>query len=174
MYKTINGIDNLNKDLQEIFNPKTPETKEIVIGTTSYRINDKVIQLVNMPDENIFNGDIGYIADIIPASESEFKKNEIIVNYDGNYVKYLPKDFNKIKLAYIISVHKAQGSEFDVVVMPLSLEYTKMLYRKLVYTAITRAKSKLILVGELDAFKYSINNTNEYIRKTALYDRLTM
>ena len=174
MYKTINGIDNLNKDLQEIFNPRTEDTKEIMIGNICYRTNDKVIQLVNMPDENIYNGDIGYITDIIPASESESRKNEIIVNYDGNYVRYLPKDYNKIKLAYIISVHKAQGSEFDVVVMPLSLEYTKMLYRKLIYTAVTRAKTKLILVGELDAFKYSINNTNEYIRKTSLYDRLTM
>ena len=127
-----------------------------------------------MPDESIYNGDIGYISEIIPAIESESKKNEIIVNYDGNYVKYLPKDFNKIKLAYIISVHKSQGSEFDIVIMPLSMEYNKMLYRKLIYTAVTRTKSKLILLGELDAFKYSINNTNEYIRKTSLLNRLMM
>ena len=127
-----------------------------------------------MPDENVYNGDIGYISDIIPASESDSKKNEIIVNYDGSYVKYLPKDFNKIKLAYIISVHKSQGSEFDVVIMPLSLEYRKMLYRKLIYTAVTRAKNKLILLGEIDALKYGINNTNEYVRKTYLSIRLTL
>lgn len=174
MYKGINGIDALNSDLQDIFNPSCEDKNEIRIGEIKYREGDKVIELVNMPDENIYNGDIGYISRIIPASESESKKNEIIVDYDGNFVKYLPKDFNKIKLAYIISVHKSQGSEFDVVVMPLTMEYNKMLYRKLIYTAVTRAKSKLILVGEVEAFKYGINNTNEYIRKTSLLERLKL
>ena len=174
MYKGINGIDALNSDLQDIFNPSCEDKNEIRIGEIKYREGDKVIELVNMPDENIYNGDIGYISRIIPSSESESKKNEIIVDYDGNFVKYLPKDFNKIKLAYIISVHKSQGSEFDVVVMPLTMEYNKMLYRKLIYTAVTRAKSKLILVGEVEAFKYSINNTNEYIRKTSLLERLKL
>ena len=174
MYKGINGIDNLNRDLQNIFNPADDIKKELKIGEFKYREGDKVIQLLNMPDENVYNGDIGYITAIIDSSESDSKKNEIIVNYDGKFVKYLPQDFNKIKLAYIISVHKSQGSEFDVIIMPLSLEYNKMLYRKLIYTAITRAKSKLILIGEIDAFKYSINNTNEYIRKTSLLFRLKM
>ena len=125
-----------------------------------------------MPDENVYNGDIGYIVDIIPANMSESKKNEIVVNYDGNYVTYLPKDFNKIKLAYIISIHKSQGSEFPIVVIPISIEYNKMLYRKLIYTGITRAKSKLIILGESEAFKHSINNTSEYVRKTDLINRL--
>ncbi len=174
MYRGINGIDNLNRDLQEIFNPASEEKNEITIGEFKYRVGDKVIQLINMPDESIYNGDIGYIDEIIPAISSESKKNEIIVNYDGNYVRYLPKDFNKIKLAYIISVHKAQGSEFEIVIMPLSVEYNKMLYRKLIYTAVTRTRSKLILLGELEAFEYSINNTNEYIRKTSLLERLMM
>ena len=174
MYKGINGIDNLNHDLQNIFNPSDGIKHEITIGEFKYREGDKVIQLLNMPDENVYNGDIGYISNIIPASESDSKKNEIIVNYDGNFVKYLPKDFNKIKLAYIISIHKSQGSEFDIVVMPISMEYNKMLYRKLIYTGITRAKSKLIIVGEIEAFKAGISNTNEYIRKTSLLYRLTM
>ena len=172
MYKGMNGIDILNKDLQNIFNPKGEEKAELTVGDTLYRVNDKVIQLINMPDENVYNGDIGYIVDIIPANMSESKKNEIVVNYDGNYVTYLPKDFNKIKLAYIISIHKSQGSEFPIIIMPISLEYNKMLYRKLIYTGITRAKSKLIILGESEAFKHSINNTNEYIRKTALIERL--
>ncbi len=171
MYKSMNGIDNLNRDLQDIFNPYQNQ-KEISVGEFKYRVGDKVIELVNMPDENIYNGDIGYITDIILSNESESKKNEIIVNFDGNFVKFLPKDYNKIKLAYIISIHKSQGSEFDIVIMPLSLEYNKMLYRKLIYTGVTRAKSKLILIGELEAFKYSINNTNEYLRKTSLLNRL--
>ncbi|MBQ4634761.1 MAG: ATP-dependent RecD-like DNA helicase [Bacilli bacterium] len=172
MYKGMNGIDVLNKDMQNIFNPKAPDKAEIVVGESTYRVNDKVIELVNMPDENIYNGDIGYIADIIPATMSDSKKNEIVVNYDGNYVTYLPKDYNKIKLAYIISIHKSQGSEFPIVIMPMSLEYNKMLYRKLIYTGVTRAKKKLIILGESDAFRYSINNTNEYVRKTALIERL--
>ena len=172
MYKGMNGIDVLNKDLQNIFNPKSDEKTEIVVGDTLYRVNDKVIQLINMPDENVYNGDIGYIVDIIPANMSESKKNEIVVNYDGNYVTYLPKDFNKIKLAYIISIHKSQGSEFPIVVIPISIEYNKMLYRKLIYTGITRAKSKLIILGESEAFKHSINNTSEYVRKTDLINRL--
>lgn len=172
MYKGMNGIDILNKDLQNIFNPKNEQKAELTVGDTTYRVNDKVIELVNMPDENVYNGDIGYIADIIPSNLSESKKNEIVVNYDGNYVTYLPKEYNKIKLAYIISIHKSQGSEFPIVVMPISLEYNKMLYRKLIYTGITRAKKKLIILGENEAFQYSINNTNEYIRKTALIERL--
>lgn len=172
MYKGMNGIDILNRDLQAIFNEPNEKKSELVVGDTTYRVNDKVIELVNMPDENVYNGDIGYIVDIIPSNLSESKKNEIVVNYDGNYVTYLPKDAAKIKLAYIISIHKSQGSEFPIVIIPLSLEYNKMLYRKLIYTGITRAKKKLIILGESEAFKYSINNTNEYIRKTALIERL--
>ena len=174
MYKGLNGIDILNKDLQEVFNPYSDSKEEISIGDTIFRVNDKVIQLVNMPDDNVFNGDIGYIKEINKSNVSASKKNEIIVNYDGNCVTYLPKDFNKIKHAYIISIHKSQGSEFPIVIMPITMDYKKMLYRKLIYTGITRAKSKLIMLGESSAFTYSIENTNEYVRKTALLERLKM
>ena len=174
MYKGLNGIDILNKDLQEVFNPYSDSKEEISVGDTIFRVNDKVIQLVNMPDDNVFNGDIGYIKEINKSSVSASKKNEIVVNYDGNYVTYLPKDFNKIKHAYIISIHKSQGSEFPIVIMPITMDYKKMLYRKLIYTGITRAKSKLIMLGESSAFTYSIENTNEYVRKTALLERLKM
>lgn len=170
MYKTLNGIDILNKDLQGIFNANS--TKELKVGEHVYKVGDKVIELVNMPDENTFNGDIGYINDIIFAKESDSKKTEIIVNYDGNLVKYLPKNFNKIRPAYAISIHKSQGSEFDIVIIPVSMEYNRMLYRKLIYTGITRAKKKLILIGELEAFKYSIGNTKEIERKSLLLERL--
>ena len=170
MYRTLNGIDTLNKELQSIFNNNS--LKELKVGEEIFKIGDKVIQLLNMPDENIYNGDIGYIVDINYAKESESGKNEIIVNFDGNYVKYLPKNFNKIKLAYIISIHKSQGSEFDIVIIPISMEYNKMLYRKLIYTGITRAKKKLIIVGEIDAFIHAINNTRERVRKTTLLNRL--
>ena len=94
------------------------------------------------------------------------------VNYDGIIVKYLPQDLIKIKHAFIISIHKSQGSEFDIVVLPLTLNYRRMLYRKLIYTAITRAKKKLILIGEKEAFLYAVSNNNERVRNTNLKDRL--
>ena len=172
MYAGIVGIDSLNKSLQEVFNPKDKNKTEIEAGDVIFRENDKILQLSNMPDDNVFNGDIGIIEKIIPANISESKKNEIYVDYDGNLVKYLPKDFNKIKHGYIISIHKSQGSEFDTVILPISKYYKRMLYKKLIYTAITRAKRKLILLGEPEAFVYSVNNNEEYIRKTSLEENL--
>ena len=172
MYAGIVGIDSLNKSLQEVFNPKDKNKTEIESGDVIFRENDKILQLSNMPDDNVFNGDIGIIEKIIPATMSESKKNEIYVDYDGNLVKYLPKDFNKIKHGYIISIHKSQGSEFDTVILPISKYYKRMLYKKLIYTAITRAKRKLILLGEPEAFVYSVNNNEEYIRKTSLEENL--
>ena len=172
MYKGLTGIDELNKTLQEVFNPYDDCKRQIESGDVIFRENDKILQLVNMPEENVFNGDIGVIQEIIPANMSESKKNEIYVDYDGNLVKYLPKDFNKIKHGYIISIHKSQGSEFDIVILPISKTYKRMLYKKLIYTAVTRAKRKLIILGEKDAFIYSVNNTNEYIRKTSLEENL--
>lgn len=172
MYMGENGIDNLNKELQEVFNPKSDDKKEIIFGDIVFRENDKILQLVNMPDENVFNGDIGVIKYIIPSSCSESKKNEIYVDYDGLVVKYLPKDFNKIKHGFIISIHKSQGSEFDLVILPISHSYNRMLYRKLIYTAVTRAKRKLIIIGEEQAFLYSVSNNNEILRKTDLKNKL--
>jgi len=125
-----------------------------------------------MPDDNVFNGDIGTICMIKNSHESKSKKNEIYVDYDGNIVKYEPKDLNKIKHGFIISIHKSQGSEFDIVILPISKNYKRMLYKKLIYTGITRAKRKLILLGEPEAFTYSINNNNEQIRKTSLEENL--
>jgi len=125
-----------------------------------------------MPDDNVFNGDIGVIDYIIPATNSKSKKTEVYVNFDGNVVKYEPKDFNKIKHGFIISIHKSQGSEFDIVVIPICMSYYRMLYRKLIYTGITRAKKKLILLGESKAFMYAVNNETEYKRKTTLLEKL--
>ena len=173
MYNGENGIDNLNKHLQEIFNPSDNEKTEIKVGDVIFREKDKILQLENMPEENVYNGDVGIIDYIIPAHSSESKKNEIYVDYDGTVVKYLPKDFGKIKHAFIISIHKSQGSEFDIVIIPMTMSYRRMLYRKLIYTAITRAKEKLIIIGEDRAFVYSVNNNYERLRKTNLKYRLT-
>ena len=168
MYAGINGIDNLNKELQDIYNPSDITKKEIKIGDIIYRENDKILQLVNNPDENVFNGDIGTIIKILNETESESKKTEIYVQYDYACVKYLPKDLVKIKHGFAISIHKSQGSEFDFVIMPICMSYHRMLYKKLIYTGITRAKKKLILIGEPNAFLMSINNQNEIIRRTNL------
>ena len=172
MYHGENGIDNLNKELQNIFNPSSNDKDELVVGDVIFRENDKILQLVNMPEENVFNGDIGIIKRIVYSNISKSKKNEIHVDFDGNIVKYTPKDFNKFKHGYIISIHKSQGSEFDIVVLPVCNNYRRMLYRKLIYTAVTRAKRKLIIIGEPQAFVYAVNNDNEYIRKTSLLDRI--
>lgn len=172
MYAGINGIDHINKVLQELFNPKTDQKKEISYGDTIFRENDKILQLVNMPDDNVFNGDVGYIKYIIKASNSKSKKNEIYVDYDGNIVEYLPKDLGKIKHGYVISIHKSQGSEFDFVIIPICMDYHRMLYRKLIYTAVTRTKKKLIIIGDPKAFEFGVKNNNEYIRKTNLCQNL--
>jgi len=172
MYKGENGIDNLNVLLQSVFNPKDQSKKELVVGDTIFRVNDKILQLVNMPDENVFNGDIGVLKDIIYSNISESGKNELYVDYDGNVVKYLPKDFAKIKHGFIISVHKSQGGEFEFVILPVCRAYSRMLYRKLVYTAVTRARKKLVIVGEEEAFTLAVNNTNDYERKTFLKFKL--
>lgn len=172
MYHGENGIDNLNKELQNIFNPSDSERREIIYGDVTFRENDKILQLVNMPDENIYNGDIGIIKNIIYASTSKSGKNEIVIDFDGNLVKFEPKDFNKFKHGYIISVHKSQGSEFELVILPICSSYKRMLYRKLLYTAITRTKNKLIILGEPSSFIYAISNGNEYIRKTSLLEKI--
>ena len=167
MYKTIAGIDEINNKLQNIFNKKSPTKKELKIGEVTFREGDKVIQLTNMPDENVYNGDIGIIDKILTAP-----KKEIYIDYDGNVVKYTPSNFQSFRLAYAISIHKAQGSEFDVVIMPIIKNYNKMLYRKLVYTGITRSKKYLYLIGDLTALDIAVSNVNTDIRRTSIKDFL--
>lgn len=172
MYKGENGIDLLNSQLQDVFNPADINKREIKYGDVIFRENDKILQLVNMPDDNVFNGDIGTIKYIKYGNTSKSGKNEIYVDYDGNVVKYTPKDFGKIKHGFIISIHKSQGSEFEMVIMPVASSYRRMLYRKLIYTGITRAKKKLILIGEVQPFTFSVYNNNEYIRNSHLLEKI--
>jgi len=170
IYRGENGIDRLNVMLQELFNEKDISKNEIRFGEVVYRENDKVLQLKNLPDENIFNGDIGIIHSINRID----KKIEIYINFDGNMVKYSPKDLILIKHGYAISVHKSQGSEYNMVIMPITNAYHMMLYRKLLYTGITRAKKTLILIGDPGAFNKGVINNNEIPRKTTLKDFLNM
>ena len=172
MYAGVNGIDNLNKALQNIFNPSSDDKKEVKYGDIVYRVNDKVLQLVNDPDNNIFNGDIGIISSIKSGIQTKSGKVEVVIDFDGNLVNYQVKDLGNIKHGFIISIHKSQGSEFDLVVIPVTHSYHRMLYRKLIYTEITRAKKKLILIGEPDAFVNSVHSNAEQIRRSDMIDKL--
>ncbi len=167
MYKTNCGIDMINQRLQVIFNPKNKSKKELVVGDMIFREGDKVIELTNMPEENIYNGDIGIISQIVTQPAKK-----ITIDFDGNEVTFTAANFNKFRLAYAISIHKAQGSEFDVVVMPIVQGYRKMLYRKLVYTGITRSKKMLYLIGDKKALRQAVNNTSSDVRRTTIKDFL--
>lgn len=167
MYKTIAGIDEINNHIQKKFNKKAKDKKEIAASEVIYREGDKVIQLTNMPDENVYNGDIGIIKEIKTSP-----KKEIIIDFDGNIVKYTPSNFANFRLAYAISIHKAQGSEFEVVIIPIVKNFNKMLYRKLIYTGVTRSKKKLYLIGDTEALKTAVNNTSADVRRTSIKDFL--
>ena len=172
MYKSQNGIDNLNKMLQEIFNPKSNDKNELIVGNKIYREGDKILELVNDSDNSISNGDLGYIINITNKEKNDNKKNEIIVDFDGNIVSFSPDKFINITHGYAISVHKSQGGEFNMVIIPFVNSFKRMLYNKLIYTAVTRAKSKLILIGSREAFIYGVNNDYVNNRKTTLKEML--
>ena len=164
LYKGSHGINNINKVLQEVFNKKDILKNEKIINDVIYREKDKVIQLVNMPDNNVFNGDIGIIEKITDK--------EILVDFDGNKVKYTSSTYNSFALAYAISIHKSQGSEFKTCIIPLSTSYSIMLYRKLYYTAITRSKKKLYLIGNKNILSLAAKNNTSSIRNTYLKEEI--
>lgn len=162
MYKGLNGIDSLNNMMAEIFNPNA---EKFIIGDKYYRINDKVIQLVNDVDNNVYNGDIGYIKDIYYID----KKLIVEIDYSGNIVEYKNGEFDKFNLAYAVSIHKSQGSEYANVVIILASSFNRMFYNKLIYTAVTRAKSSLIILGSIDSLNKSVltnygANRNTYLK----------
>nr|WP_185507153.1 ATP-dependent RecD-like DNA helicase [Listeria grayi] len=173
MYRGPAGIDILNRQLQEIFNPNdTGKRKEVAFGDIKYRIHDKVLQLVNQPEKNVFNGDIGEIVSIIYAKENTEKQDMIVVGFDQTEVTYYRQEFTQITHAYCCSIHKAQGSEFPIVIMPVVKSYYRMLRRDLLYTAVTRSSQFLIICGEEEAFRAGVERINEHTRNTTLYDRL--
>ena len=163
IYKNRNGIYAINDHLQKLWNPKSPSKKEIEGNEDIYREKDKVIQLSNMKDESVFNGDIGIIDRI-----KLLGNKELYIDYDGNLVKYTKSMLQNFTLGYAISIHKSQGSEFDTVLIPFTFDYRKMLYRKLIYTGVTRCKKKLILVGDINALEQAIRNNQEQKRRTSL------
>jgi exodeoxyribonuclease V alpha subunit len=149
IYKGPAGVDRINREIQQAVNPPDPQKKEITWGETVFRLGDKVLQLVNHTEHPVYNGDMGVI--IAVDDEAGADQPVLWVCFDKLEVPYKRSQLGQISLAYACSVHKAQGSEFPIVVFPILHAYRRMLARNLIYTAITRSKSYLILCGEKDA-----------------------
>lgn len=172
MYRGPAGIDQINQLMQDLINPAEKDQLVFEAPDCQYRQGDKIIHLVNDAESNVFNGDLGYITDLLPAKYTDSKQDELTINFDGNEIVYQRSEWYKIRLAYAMSIHKSQGSEFPVVILPITKSSHRMLQRNLVYTAITRAKSKLILLGEFSAFQFAVKNTGT-ARKTYLIPRFS-
>lgn len=170
MYRGQAGIDQINSLMQNLVNSAEKDQLVFEAPDCQYRQGDRVIHLVNDAESNVFNGDLGYISDLLPAKYTDSKQDELTIDFDGNELVYQRSEWYKIRLAYAMSIHKSQGSEFPVVILPITKSSHRMLQRNLIYTAITRAKSKLILLGEKVAFDYAVKNTGT-ARKTYLRER---
>lgn len=167
MYDGVAGIRNLNDALREFFNPPTNTKKEVLLGRTTYREGDKILQLKNQPDDDIYNGDIGILTSIMSE-----KPIVLFIDFDGNMVKFSGAELQNITHAYCISVHKSQGSEYPYVIMPVLYDYRIMLKRKLIYTGISRTKKELVLLGSVDALERGVQLLEQNKRKTSLKQRL--
>ncbi|MBQ1304056.1 MAG: ATP-binding domain-containing protein, partial [Erysipelotrichaceae bacterium] len=171
-YNGINGIDALNVALQKQFNPPDRSKRELQVGYRTYRVGDKILQLKNQPDDDVFNGDIGILEEIVYSREDVNNQNRMVVDFDGIIVEYTSETFMNITHAYCISVHKAQGSEYPIVIMPMANEYGIMLQKRLLYTAVSRAYESLIMIGQKQAFLNGVKRRDHYERKTTLKDRI--
>lgn len=165
MNRGILGTHNLNIQLQEALNPSS---RELRIGAKVFRESDKVMQLVNNYDKDVFNGDIGMIV----ATNREY--HEVTVDFEGRSVLYDYKELDEIALAYAVSVHKAQGGEYPVVVMPIHSQHCILLQRNLLYTAITRGRKLVVLLGTKKTLSLAINNNSPQRRYTSLKSKLRL
>ena len=157
------GAVNLNQVLQEAMNPSKIFLRQ---GGTQYRLNDKVMQIRNDYDKEVFNGDIGTITKV------DMEERELTVRFDDRDVVYDVTELDELSLAYAVTIHKSQGSEYPIVVMPFTMSHFVMLQRNLLYTGVTRAKKILVLVGEKKAVYYAIRNETTTKRNTCLAQRL--
>ncbi|MFQ6037421.1 MAG: ATP-dependent RecD-like DNA helicase [Candidatus Aminicenantales bacterium] len=163
MYRGIVGVDNLNTELQKRLNRRGEGLK---LGMREIRVHDKVMQVRNNYEKEVFNGDIGLVVDIDRTAY------RLYVDFDGRIVKYEREEMNELTLAYAISVHKSQGSEYQAVVMPLMTQHFIMLQRNLLYTALTRAKRLCVLVGSYKALHIAIKNDKPVKRNCLLKEKL--
>ena len=171
------GVENLNSSIQNILNPKRPNVNEITFGDTIFREGDKVMHTQNNYSlewkrqngyiwehgEAVFNGDMGVITNV----ETDAGSVEVTFE-DGRIADYTKSDLGQLALSYAITIHKSQGSEFDVVIMPIIGGTSAILTRNLLYTAVTRAKKMVVLVGQLYNLKLMVNNNYTAKRYTAL------
>lgn len=157
------GAGNLNTELQTALNPSGPA---LTRGGYTFRQGDKVMQICNNYDKNVFNGDIGFISAV------DMSERTLSVIYDGRVIEYDVSELDELTLAYAITIHKSQGSEFPVVVMPVTMKHFVMLQRNLIYTGITRSKKICVLVGTTKALAYAIHNQTVSRRNTKLKERL--
>ncbi|MCX8023139.1 MAG: ATP-dependent RecD-like DNA helicase [Syntrophorhabdaceae bacterium] len=163
MYKGVVGVANLNSELQRILNRNTDE---IARGGKRFKRGDKVLQLRNNYDKDVYNGDIGRIVEI------DRELQEIRVDFDGRIVPYDFEELDELVLAYAISVHKSQGSEYPVVIMPVMTQHFMLLQRNLIYTGITRGKRLVVLIGTKKALAIAVKNNKTQLRYTLLRSRL--
>ncbi len=163
MQRGVCGAANLNQVLQEAMNPGSIFLRR---GGTQYRLHDKVMQIRNDYDKEVFNGDIGVINHV------DMEERELTVNFDGREVVYDVSELEELTLAYATTIHKSQGSEYPIVVMPFTMSHYVMLQRNLLYTGVTRAKKILVLIGEKKAVWYAVKNETTADRNTKLAERL--
>ncbi|NBJ68621.1 MULTISPECIES: ATP-dependent RecD-like DNA helicase [Clostridia] len=172
MYRSEAGITKLNQELQKVINPKTEQKREVRTAEAIFRTGDKVIQLVNQPEDGVYNGDIGEVVAIFREEENTEQEEQLVIAFEDREVVYERKDYRNIMLAYCISIHKSQGSEFPIVILPVVRAYQRMLRKNLLYTAITRSKQSLIICGDQNSFLDGVATKHTNQRYTTLTQHL--
>lgn len=170
------GTIELNRVLQETINPPSPTKQEITRGHTTFRVGDKVMQIKNNYDKEVFNGEVGTVVGITTVYDADGKatnKKGLLVAFNQDTITYKYDELEQLVLAYAITTHKSQGGEWPIIISPVSTQHYNMLARNLVYTAITRAKQKVALIGTDKALGIAINNNRIAQRNTMLSERIT-
>lgn len=166
------GTNELNINLQQALNPAHPSKKEWKVGKTTYRVGDRVIQTVTNYDKNVFNGDMGIIMDIATAESDGEEEKVLICDSMGQRIVYTKEELHEIQLAYAITIHKSQGGQAPIVIIPISTSHYIMLARNLIYTGMTRAEKKIVFIGTKKAMAIAVANNRATKRNTKLKERL--